>query len=101
MEEIKGYKTDCGKKYFNRQSAKKHEATCKCWSNPALRTCLSCKFGDYITDSNGMEDEPQYLHTWKQWDCSNVEFNYDTMFTQAPNDTTNSLNINCPVWEKK
>jgi len=101
MKEVKAYKSDCGKLYAKKQSAIAHETICKCWSNPNLKTCVTCKFGQLIKDSNGMEHEPQYLHTWKQWECSNVEFNYDTMFTQAPNDNTESLCINCPVHEIK
>lgn len=101
MKEIKGYVTECGKKYFNKQSAKRHEVTCKCWGNPDLKTCVSCKFGEFIKDSNGMEDEPHFLHTWRQWDCKNPLFKYDDHFTQAPNDKTNSLCINCPVYNQK
>lgn len=101
MNEIKAYQTLCGKKFFNKQSAKKHELVCKCWANPNLKTCLTCKFGKLVKDSNGMEYEPQYLHTWKQWECSNSAFDYDRMFTQAEHDKTQSLNINCPIWESK
>lgn len=101
MKEIKAYQTICGKKYFSKQSAKKHENICKCWTNPNLKTCITCKFGELINDSNGMETEPQYLHTWKQWECSNSKFDYDTMFTQAEFDNTKSLNINCQVHQIK
>lgn len=93
--------TDCGKKYFSQSGAKNHEGYCKCWSNPNFKTCVSCRFGNLINDSNGMESEPQFLHTWKQWDCGNAYMDFDKYFTQAPNDTTNSLCINCPKWQAK
>lgn len=101
MIEIKAYKAECGKKYFSKSGCKNHELICQCWTNPNLKTCMTCEFGRLINDSNGMEDEPQYLQTWMQWDCSNKEFNYDKHFTQAPNDNTKSLCINCPIHKLK
>jgi len=101
MKKIEAYQSDCGKKFFNKQTAKRHEIICKCWSNPNQKTCISCKFGEFIKDSNGMEDEPQYLQTWRQWDCKNPDWNYDLHYTQAQNDTTKSLCINCPKHKLK
>lgn len=101
MKKIEAYQCKCGKKYFSKKSAIVHESICKCWRNPDIKSCFTCKFGKFITDSNGMESEPQYLQVWQQWDCKNPLFNYDIHFTQAPKDNTNSLCINCPVHQLK
>ena len=90
------YKTDCGKLYSTKCGAKKHEKNCCCWKNPKLKTCMTCVFGKLITDSNGMEHEPQNLHVWKQWECFNELFDYDEHYTQADGDYTESLCIHCP-----
>jgi len=46
-----------------------------------------------------MEDEPAYLHTWRQVECKNPLFK-DYMFHPAHKNAPD-LNINCPVWEQK
>lgn len=103
MKEVlqKRFITDCGKNYLRKAQAISHESICRCWTNPNLKTCVTCKFGELVKDSNGMEDEPQYLETWKWWNCKNREFDFDTMFTQASGDNTKSLCINCPKHEVK
>lgn len=103
METIKvnAYITECGKKYWSHSGAKKHEGICKCWSNPKLKTCMTCEYGKWERNSNGMEHEPQFLQTWMQWDCRNGEMNFEEDYTHAPNDTTESLCINCPKWKQK
>lgn len=99
-KKVTRYFADCGKEYHNKYACMSHDIVCRCWTNPKHKTCVTCKFGKFIKDSNGMEDEPQYLETWRQWDCKNPEFNYDTMYTQADGDNTNSLCKNCPKWEQ-
>lgn len=101
MVEIKAYKTDCGRKYFSKQGAANHETICKCWANPVLQSCITCEFGELINDTNGMEHEPRCLQTWMQWDCHNPDFKYEDHYTQAPNDKTESLCINCPKHKLK
>lgn len=96
VKEIKVFQTECGKKFYSKQAAKKHDESCTCWKNPNQKTCVTCKFGVLQNDSNGMEHEPRCLQTWKWWDCKNPEWNYDLHFQQAPNDKTESLCINCP-----
>lgn len=98
MEKTVAYKCDCGKKYHTKKSAATHEKNCRCWTNPKYKTCKTCVFGRQIKDSNGMEHEPQYLQTWKQWGCSNPEFVYDLHFTPA-HEKADDLCINCPVWK--
>lgn len=100
MIEIKAWKCECGKNYFTKKAAYLHEKVCKCWTNPKWRTCKTCKFGKLTTDTNGMEREPQFLHTWMQWECSNPIFNEDLHFTAA-HEKAPDLNINYPVWENK
>lgn len=100
MIEFKAYKCGCGKVYVSKKACVLHEQVCKSWKHPKHRTCKTCIFGSQISDSNGMEHEPQYLHTWRQWECSNPEFNYDIHFTPA-DPKVEDLNINCPVWQSK
>lgn len=97
--EIK-YKADCGRKFSRKSAAEKHETVCKCWTNPKHKTCKTCKFGRLINDSNGMHHEPQYLHTWREWECQNSGFCYDEHFTRA-HEKAPDLNINCPLWVAK
>ncbi len=100
MIEVTAYKCDCGKKYHTKSAAKRHELNCKCWTNPKFKTCKSCKFCRVYEDSNGMEHQPQFLHTWKQIECTNPLFDYDKHFTAA-HFKAQDLNINCPVWANK
>lgn len=97
---VKRYKCDCGRSYATKSVAVRHELVCQCWTNPKHQTCKTCKFGKQVIDTNGMEHEPQHLHTWKQWQCSNPRFVYKFHFKQAHRNAPD-LNINCPVWENK
>ena len=100
MVEIKAYKCGCHKVFVGKKACELHERVCKSWKHPKHKTCKTCKFGYQSYDSNGMEHEPQYLQTWKEWRCSNPLFNYDIHFTPA-HENASDLNINCPVWESK
>jgi len=92
------YFADCGKGFWSKQSTIKHEQKCTCWTNPKLRTCKTCVFGNIEIDSNGM-DAP-YLETWAYYDCTNPKFIEATDFTPA-HKTNPTLCINCPKWENK
>jgi hypothetical protein len=47
-----------------------------------------------------MEDEPQFLHTWKQWKCNNPDFIFDIHFHPA-HENAPDLCINCLKWVPK
>lgn len=94
------YKCECGRKYSTKRLAENHEKCCTCWTNPKYRTCKTCKHGEQIRDSNGMEHEPQYLETWRVWECNNPEFNYDIHHHPAHANAPD-LCINCIKWESK
>lgn len=94
------YICDCGKGFWTKESCERHESNCQSWKNPKHRTCKTCKHGVLMGDSNGMEHEPQLLHTWTYWDCKNPNFVYDKHFTPA-HEKAEDLCINCPVWESK
>lgn len=100
IRRVTRYISDCGKGFWKKESCEKHEKNCKCWKNPKYKTCLTCKFMKKTHDSNGMEHEPRYLHTWVEIECLNPNFNYDTHFNQA-HEKAADLCINCPVWEGK
>lgn len=94
------YYSDCGRGFWKKQQAITHDKNCKCWKNPIHKTCLSCKFKNIINDSNGMEDEPQFLQTWKQNDCKNPEMDMDKMFIPA-HENALEICIRCPKWTAK
>lgn len=73
-KKVTRYYSDCGKGFWSKQKALTHEEYCKCWKNPIFKTCLSCKHKNFVKDSNGMENEPQYLQTWTENKCKNSEF---------------------------
>jgi hypothetical protein len=100
MKEIVAYKCGCGKVYVGKKACRLHEEVCTSWKHPKHRTCKTCIFGKQIADSNGMEHEPQFLHTWKQWKCSNPNFIYDVHFKSAHANAAD-LCINCHVWQNK
>jgi len=100
MVESVSYKCECGKKYHTKRAAINHENVCKCWKNPKHKTCVTCKFGKRIKDSNGMESNPQFLQTWKQWTCSNPLMK-DEYFTAAHSLHATDLCINCPIHQLK
>jgi len=94
------YYSDCGRGFWKKQQAITHDENCKCWKNKKFKTCLTCKFENIIRDSNGMDDEPQFLQTWLQNECKNPEMNLDTMFNPA-HKNADHICINCPKWESK
>lgn len=73
VRKVLRYYSDCGKGFWSKQKAIKHDEYCKCWKNPKFKTCLSCKHKDIIKDSNGMENEPQFLQTWYMNNCEHSE----------------------------
>lgn len=69
VKKVTRYYSDCGRGFWKKQQALTHDENCKCWKNPKLKSCLSCKHKSFIKDSNGMEHEPQYLQTWDENTC--------------------------------
>jgi len=67
------YYSDCGKGFWSKKKAITHDENCKCWKNPKLKSCLSCKHKCFIINSNGMEHEPQFLQTWQENTCKHLE----------------------------
>ena len=98
-KKVNRYYSDCGKGWWSKQKAIKHDENCKCWQNPKFKSCLSCKFKNFITDSNGMEHEPQFLQTWKSNECLNKEMDFNTM--QPAHENAPELAINCKHWQLK
>lgn len=94
------YIADCGKGFWNKNTCEIHEENCKCWTNPAFRTCKTCEFANEFEDSNGMESEPQFLQTWRQIECKNPSFNDELHFNQA-HENAPYLCVNCTQWKYK
>lgn len=67
------YYSDCGRGFWKRGKAINHDENCKCWTNPKFKSCMSCKHKKIIKDSNGMENEPQFLQTWYMNNCEHSE----------------------------
>lgn len=100
VKKVNRYYADCGRGFWTKKGCLEHEEKCKCWTNPKHKTCITCKHGEHVKDSNGMEDEPQNLETWQYWDCNNKEFDYHKHFTPAHH-KAQYLCINCPLWASK
>ena len=73
VRKVLRYYSDCGKGFWKKDKAIKHDENCKCWKNPKFKSCMSCKLKNFIKDSNGMEHEPQYLQVWTENRCKHSE----------------------------
>lgn len=89
----------CGHHAFSKIShCQNHEA--RCWSNPALRSCKSCKFEELVHDSDGSGWIDRYR------DCKNPlfeqthgdAFDYDK---RVEGQIYINPILNCPLWEPK
>lgn len=85
------YYADCGRGFWTKKSCISHEGNCTCWANPKFKTCITCKHGERIYDSDD-------VHHWSFWQCNNIKFVYDKHFTPA-HEKAEDLCINCPIWE--
>lgn len=94
-KKVTRYYSDCGKGFWRKQQALTHDENCKCWKNPRFQTCLTCKHKKFANDSNGMEDEPQFLETWITNMCERVD-----SFVPA-HKNANHIAIRCNMWELK
>lgn len=95
------YKCECGRKFASKRAAEYHEAVCKCWTNPKNRTCKTCVHGSLVNDSNGMEDEPQFLQTWTNWHCSKLTDHAIEVMSQPATFQITDLRIHCAHHETK
>jgi hypothetical protein len=58
----------CGRNSLTSKPAmERHEKNC--FRNPAKNACMSCAHFNSYMDSNGMELEPQNLHTFRVNEC--------------------------------
>jgi len=87
------YYASCGRGYWSKKAAINHEENCKCWKNPKFKTCLSCKFKNFVRDSDGVQ-------TWTNNDCTNPKFDFDKMFRPV-HEHAEHIAMMCPVWESK
>ena len=92
------YIADCGRGFWNKKTCLEHEQNCKCWTNPAFRTCKTCEFAHEFTDSNGMDGHES--HTWRAIECKNPAFDYDLHFNIA-HENADQLCVNCTQWKYK
>jgi len=99
IRKVTRYVSYCGRGYWKKSTCLSHEINCKCWTNPKLRTCKTCKFYTRYKDSNGMEHEPQYFQTWVQNECTNEKFNEYEPFLNVAHEKAPDLYINCPLWQ--
>ena len=59
----------CGRNVLtSHASMARHERTC--FHNPAMRACQTCAKYSSVVDSNGMEHDPECLHTWRAVECA-------------------------------
>jgi len=86
------FKAICGRVFASKQGAVRHENHCMCFTNPAYRSCRSCKHeGKLYNDSDGSG------HVWPMKDCHHPEsglIDFDRFKISE-----NSLDcIGCPFW---
>ena len=85
---IKAYSCDfkCGRTVLTSKKAMEgHEA--KCFHNPKRRACITCAHFESYLDSNGMEDDPAFLQTWRHTECN------------AEIDISEKLRHDCDLWQ--
>ena len=92
-KKVTRYYSDCGRGFWKKDKAITHDKYCKCWKNPIFKGCLSCKHKCIIKDSNGMENEPQFLQTWDINKCKHSELG------QPVHKDFDHIRQNCPKWE--
>lgn len=94
---VRRYYAECGRGFWRKGAAVRHEEVCKCWTNPKLRCCKSCKhystFTDYDDIQSGYVGEG--VVNMCPFDIS------DEDWTPAHPVKATDLNINCPKWEGK
>lgn len=73
VKKVLRYYSDCGRGFWKKQQAITHDENCKCWVNQKFQCCLSCKHKNIVNDSNGMENEPQFLQTWDTNNCKHSD----------------------------
>lgn len=89
--------TECGREFKQKRSAIKHDLVCKCWSNPKHKTCKTCKHRYEGYDSNGMENDPAYLESWKTANCRKGIWEESPEWNQTHKNV--DVNINCMAWK--
>jgi len=95
VKKVLRYYADCGRGFWRKQQAITHDENCKCWKNPKFKSCLSCKLQNIVKDSNGMENEPQFLQTWKTNNCKHSDSGIPV------HNDYDHIRKNCPFYEPK
>lgn len=107
MKEIKAFQSDCGRIYKHKSSAISHDKKCKCWSNPKLKTCKSCVFGELHDFGGGMATDdpyPIYFPSSYQWKCNHespVYFDLSNPEFCLIGKEEYMMNSNCQKWQGK
>lgn len=70
-KKVTRYYSDCGRGFWSKYSAIKHDDNCTCWKNPKLKSCLSCVNRNIVNDDNGMDG--QYCETWQTNLCKHSD----------------------------
>ncbi len=87
------YYSDCGRGFWKKPQALKHDQNCKCWKNPKFKTCLTCKLKDFQVDDIGMEKEYEVLWTYNNCDHSK--------YVASAHKNCKHIKIYCPFHEQK
>ena len=87
------FKAICGRTFASKQGAIRHEKACMCFTNPAYKSCRTCKHeGDLYNDSDGSDN------VWPMKDCNHpesglIDFDLFSISSKALDC------IGCPFWE--
>ena len=73
IRRVTRYYSSCGRGFWKKEKAITHDENCKCWKNPILQSCVSCKHKYIVKDSNGMEHEPQFLEEFETNNCKHSD----------------------------
>lgn len=96
VKKVLRYYAECGRGFWKKQDAIKHEANCKCWTNPKLKTCKTCKHEKTYYDSSDYESG--YLGEGFIRECA-IGIDPDGPAWTKPHENIHDLNIHCAWWE--
>lgn len=70
-KKVTRYYAECGKGFWNKQKALNHESACKCWKNPKIKSCVSCKYRNIASD---FDETDLGVESWSVNNCKYSEF---------------------------
>ena len=84
------YYAECGHGFWKKEACLRHEKANTCWMLPSVRTCKTCRYGEYLPyeDDTGCGGYYGCLH------------HGNNVHSGAPHDI-DYISVNCKFWKKK